>query len=479
MSSVHGHSGRKNRQDRRSNTRLVESETPASGASKTVRTHSSSSDHAQSESGDLKSWLLIIAAMACAVPWFLYLAFGDAVSGPPVLIALLTGGGIVGAAFLLSWAAEVFQLDVSQAFALALLALIAVLPEYAVDAVFAWNAASDSSQAAYAVANMTGSNRLLVGFGWSAVVLVAWLRARRRVKVSRSAPQATEDGTLVNGAVVLQPQQAVELAILAIASIYALIIPLKGRIDLFDAAFLVTLFCIYAWATSRLPSEEPHLAGPAATVGKLTPTIRRAVMGAMLVFATVVIFLSAHSFADGLVRAGKALGIDEFVLVQWLAPLASEAPEFLVALLFAWRGLAGAGLRTLISSTVNQWTLLVGTLGVVFKIGQYYAVNPTPGVGLPLDLRQTEELLLTSALSLFGLALISNFDLSIREAGALLGLFLFQLVGAQIAPDRTLFQSVMIATFITGAVYLIATSRDRRTALMQVPSILRSSLGFG
>ncbi|NCV23609.1 MAG: hypothetical protein EBV45_16960 [Chloroflexi bacterium] len=159
-------------------------------------------------------------------------------------------------------------------------------------------------------------------------------------------------------------------------------------------------------------------------------------MGAMFVFATAVIFLSAHHFADGLVRTGKALGIDEFVLVQWLAPLASEAPEFLVALLFAWRGLAGAGLRTLISSTVNQWTLLVGTLGVVFRIGQHYALNPTSGAGLPLDVRQSEELLLTSALSLFALAMIANFDLSIREAGALLGFFLFQLVGAQIATYR-------------------------------------------
>ena len=94
-------------------------------------------------------------------------------------------------------------------------------------------------------------------------------------------------------------------------------------------------------------------------------------------------------------------------------------------------------------------------------------------------MRQAEELLLTSALSLFALALVANFGLSIREAGALLGFFLFQLVGAQIATDRTAVQSVMIASFVTGAVYLIATSRDRRTAIMRVPGILRSSLGFG
>ena len=42
---------------------------------------------------------------------------------------------------------------------------------------------------------------------------------------------------------------------------------------------------------------------------------------------------AAEPFAEGLVQTGETLGIDEFLLVQWLAPLASEAPEFLVAAL--------------------------------------------------------------------------------------------------------------------------------------------------
>jgi len=53
---------------------------------------------------------------------------------------LFCGLGIFGAAFLLSWAAELAQLYISQNLALALLALIAVLPEYAVDMYFAWMA---------------------------------------------------------------------------------------------------------------------------------------------------------------------------------------------------------------------------------------------------------------------------------------------------------------------------------------------------
>src|SRR5215207_4797343 len=58
--------------------------------------------------------------------------------GDPGIMALIFGLSIVGAAFMLSWAAEVAQLDISAGLAIALLAFIAVLPEYAVDMVFAW-----------------------------------------------------------------------------------------------------------------------------------------------------------------------------------------------------------------------------------------------------------------------------------------------------------------------------------------------------
>ena len=103
------------------------------------------------------SLLPLAAALALPLPWLV--VWGTGQHPAPLVIALLAGLAILGAAFLLSWAAELFQLDVSQAFALALLALIAVLPEYAVDAVFAYQAGRDPAVAAegYAIANMTGA----------------------------------------------------------------------------------------------------------------------------------------------------------------------------------------------------------------------------------------------------------------------------------------------------------------------------------
>jgi len=167
------------------------------------------------------------------------------------LAAVLFGVAIVGAAFLLSWAAEVAQLDVSAGLAIALLAFIAVLPEYAVDLVFAFKAGRavgaygpdcrppggfGESPCSLALANMTGANRLLIGIGWSMVVFVAWYRAR-------SVGQRLT-------AVVLDRTHAVELAFLAVATVYSLTLPLKTTVTLVDAAVLVG-------SSSLTPSGSP------------------------------------------------------------------------------------------------------------------------------------------------------------------------------------------------------------------------------
>src|SRR5580692_4897459 len=97
----------------------------------------------------------------------------------PVLGLLVYGGAVVGASFVLAWAAEAAQVDVSGGLAVAVLAVIAVLPEYAVDLYYAYTAGHVPEYTQYAAANMTGSNRLLMGLGWPVVVLVSVLVARR------------------------------------------------------------------------------------------------------------------------------------------------------------------------------------------------------------------------------------------------------------------------------------------------------------
>jgi cation:H+ antiporter len=372
--------------------------------------------------------------------------------GSPVLVTALAGIAILGAAFGLSWAAELVQMDVSQALALALLALIAVLPEYAVDAVFALEAGRDPAvaQAGYAVANMTGANRLLIGVGWSSVMLLAWWRhGARRVALDRG--------------------QVLEMGVLLLATVYALVIPFKGELNLLDTVVLLSLFGLYSWAAARAPAEEPHLAGPAATMGAWPTTWRRAATVGLFAFAGFAIFLSAEPFAHALVETGTDLGIDEFLLVQWLAPLASEAPEFIVALLFVWRGQAAAGMRTLVSSKVNQWTLLIATLPIVFSLGA-----GSLG-GMPLVARQQHELWLTAAQSLFAVVLISEFAIERWEALALLVPFAAQLV---LPPSIGSLDVRMAFTALYAAAALgLLVDAHRRRAIAEWPRSLAGIVG--
>jgi cation:H+ antiporter len=392
--------------------------------------------------------LAIGAAISLTLPGIVFRIAG--IHPTPWIAAVVYGLAVVGSAFVLAWSAEALQLDVSQGLAMAVLALIAVLPEYAVDFVFTWKAGKDPHEyAPLALANMTGGNRLLIGVGWSMVVLLAAWRMKRIARADGY------EGPLDNE-VKLGRSHSIEIGFLAVATVYSLTLPLKRTISLFDAVVLVSLFVAYMVRVARAPAEEPHLVGPAELIGSLPRTRRRIVVGALLMFAAGVILLCAEGFAESLVETGSQFGVDKFLLVQWLAPLASEAPELLVAGLFAWRLNTEAGLGALVSSKVNQWTLLVGTLPIVF------AISSGTLHGLPLDSLQREELFLTAAQSAFAVAVLANRSISVKEAWALLGLFLSQFVLGAVLPEGVR----ELERIVVGIVYMILAAgmiyRQRR-----------------
>lgn len=324
----------------------------------------------------------------------------------PAVALVLYGAAVVAASFLLAWAAEAAQLDVSGGLAIAVLALIAVLPEYAVDLYYAYTAGHNVEYTQYAAANMTGSNRLLMGLGWPVVVLVG-LWVTRRMGGHKSA------------GLTLARDNRVELGFLLIAGVVAFIVPATGHIHLTLGVALLAWFGFYLYKLSRGGVEEPELIGTAAALAALPRRARRTGVGAMFAFAAVVILACAQPFAESLIGAGDQLGIDKFLLVQWLAPLASEAPEFVIAIIFAARGKGTAAIATLISSKVNQWTLLVGSLPIAHLAGG-------GGAGLVLDGRQVEEMLLTATQTMMGVALILALRFHRHTAWALLALFLVQ-----------------------------------------------------
>ena len=323
----------------------------------------------------------------------------------PIVAAAVYGLGIVAGAFLLSWAAEVAKLDVSASLAIAVLALTAVLPEYAIEAVLAWDAGSSFDTATGAIttetsrvtANVTGSNRLLIGLGWSAVILILWLKRRRTLD--------------------MRGEMGLEIGMLAIVTMVSLLVFFMQQVHILVAVGLIGLYVFYLWLSSTSDVDKPELIGAAALIGSLPVLWRRTIVVFLFIFAAGVILVAAEPFVESLVETGESFGIDEFILIQWIAPLASESPEIIVAVLFSLRAKPVAGLTVLISSSVNQLALLVGSMAVLFSISAGEILS------FPLDDRQTVEFLLTTAVSLAALMLIAKRVVSWNAGAILLLLF--------------------------------------------------------
>lgn len=344
-------------------------------------------------------------------------------------IALLSAG------LLLSWGVEAAEKHVARGLAIAVLALITVLPEYAVDIYYSYQAGNHpgSDYVGFAAANMTGANRLLVGIAWPLIVLLYWWRSKKK-------------------GVDLHRENITEIGFLAISSLYSFVIVLKGRIDIFDTVVLLAIYLLYLWRVSKGAKEEnveEAEVGPSAAITKLPKAKQYTIIIGMAVFAAFVILISAEPFAESLIASGDRLGINKFLLIQWLAPLASEAPTVIVTILLTLAFLPSSALSALISDKINQWTLLVGMIPLAYSIGLGHIGH------LPLDARQGEEFFLTAAQSLFALSLLLCLRLSLKSALVLIALFLVQIAIAFIYINDEP-KTIVSLTYLSW-IYLILT----------------------
>ena len=348
-------------------------------------------------------WISIAIAAIVMLPAIFFRVMG--MRPDPLLDAAVFGIAILAAGFMLSWGAETAEGQISAGLILAVVAIITVLPEYAVDIYYAWRAgqAPNSNYVHYAAANMTGANRLLVGVAWPLLVLLHWWKTRSR-------------------AIELKPINSVEIVFLLLPSLYAFTILVRDRISFVDSIVLIAIFAAYLWRVASMPKVEDPVekeqdVGLAVDIEQLPVMQQWLLMAGLAIVAAGVIFVSAEPFAEAMVDSGRVLGVDEFLLIQWLAPFASEAPAVTVAILFVLSSRPAAGLTTMISDKINQWTLLVGMLPLAMSVGAGSLM------ALPLDARQHEEFFLTAAQSLFGLSLLLRLRLGLWGAIALALLF--------------------------------------------------------
>jgi cation:H+ antiporter len=346
------------------------------------------------------------------------------------LSALYTFPSILASALVIGWAAEAAQFLIAQGMALAILAWLQTLPEYAVEFVIAWQAGKDPAKTHLMIANLTGSLRLLTGLGWPMIYFV-WAIARRRMERRQARqgirPECTDArGRSVRGGLCLEPEHSVEIVFLVPAVLYFLFIWAKGRLAVYDSVVLVAIYIGYLVALRRIPpqSEDPEeLDAIPRRILAMRPRLRNATIVALFALGGAILLFMVEPFVQSMLALAITMGISPFIFVQWVAPFLSEFPEKVTAFNWARRvKFAPMAIMNFVSSNFNQWTVLAATLPIVYSIsgGRLQAIQ--------FDSFQRHEILLTISQSLVALILLANLHIGRYEAGGILVLWLIQLV---------------------------------------------------
>ena len=338
--------------------------------------------------------------------------------------ALWTFPSMLLSAFLVAWGAEAAQFLISQGLALAILAWLQTLPEFAVEAVIAWHAGKDpvscfvaappaGCTSHLAIANFTGAIRLLVGLGWPMIYAVAAVRSRRH-----GAPL---------GVIHLDEQHAVEVLGTVPPLLWFVWIWWKGSLDLVDAAVLLAMYVVYLAILWRLPPEREEGLHEAPAVSRWAYTRpgpwRGIVIAALFAGGGALIYFTARPFLASMLALATTLGVSQFVFVQWVAPFISEFPEKVSA--FAWASRAGRAplaMMNMMSSNINQWTVLAAMIPLAFSLAR------GEPAALPFDGAQRSEILLTVLQSTVAVLLLLDLRFEWWNALLLFTLWLAQFV---------------------------------------------------
>jgi cation:H+ antiporter len=373
-------------------------------------------------------------------------AFGALVhlAGPFLPVELTTVGlaiGLIAASFLLAWAADAGEAVFSGGLVLAVIALVAVLPEFIIEVRFAY-----TQQTELVTANLTGATRLLLTGATALPLVVAYL-ARRK---SQAAAPFQLAGT-----------RRLELGLLLLVSIFAIQIVARGNLTLADGIILVALYLLYARRVQGTPEEEPAVIGVPAGLLSLSPEFRRPAIAALIAGAAAVVITIANPFADALLETGTSFGLDPYFLIQSVVPLATETPEFVIVAVLVANRRPAQGLALFLASSVSQWTLGMGALPIAYLAGG-------GGTAMPLEGREQVELALTIALTLFAVAALALLKPERVDAAIVVGVMALQFI------YPTTF--VRIAAAFILLVYAIDLLLDRRRA---VRPLYRAVFGRG
>jgi cation:H+ antiporter len=360
------------------------------------------------------------------------------------LSALWTFPSILLSAFLVAWGAEAAQFLMSQGLALAILAWLQTLPEFAVEAVIAWEAGADPERAHLAIANLTGAIRLLLGLGWPAIYFV----------FVAAGPRSAERRWPV---IRLEHEHAVEVVGLVPPLLYFLVILWKQWIGWIDAVVLIGLYGIYLWVLMRNPPKQEEELSDAPAVSRWAYRQRgwrqKAAIGGLFVLGGALLYLTAHPFLESMLAVAGLFAIGQFFMVQWVAPFLSEFPEFVSTINWARRVTrAPMALMNIVSSNINQWTILAAMIPLVYGFSHLHHFGTWSD--FHFDAPQQVEILLTLLQTLLGVLLLANMEFDRLDASALLVLWLIQFIVPHLREEVSIVYGawivVLLGQFVLG-----------------------------
>lgn len=371
-------------------------------------------------------------------------------AGGSALSALWTFPSILLSAFLVAWGAEAAQFLISQGLALAILAWLQTLPEFAVEAVIAWEAGKDPGRAHLAVANLTGAIRLLLGLGWPMIYFVFAFFGRKRA--SERLPSIR-----------LHKEHAIEVMGLVPPLLYFVVIVLKRSLSWVDAIVLIGLYIVYLGVLLRNPPHSVEELADAPRVSRWAYRQRgwrrQAAIGGLLAAGGYLLYVTAHPFLESMLAVAAVLGVSQFVLVQWVAPFLSEFPEKVSAFFWARRVThAPMALMNMVSSNINQWTVLAAMIPLVYGYSHY--THTGAWADFHFDAEQQLEIVLTLLQTGLGVVLLANMEFDWLDATALFVLWAVQFsvptLREEVAVGYALWIAVLVIGFIIRAKPLLA-----------------------
>jgi len=361
-------------------------------------------------------------------------------AGGTALSALWTFPSILLSAFLVAWGAEAAQFLISQGLALAILAWLQTLPEFAVEAVIAWEAGGNPERSHLAIANLTGAIRLLLGLGWPMIYFVFAFFGRR----------GGEHGL---PSIRLNREHATEVVGLVPPLLYFIVIIVKQTISWVDALVLLALYVAYLWALLRNPPHDPEQLADAPRVSQWAYRQRgwrrQAAIGGLFAVGGYLLYVTAHPFLESMLAVAALLGVSQFVLVQWVAPFLSEFPEKVSAFMWARRVThAPMALMNMVSSNINQWTVLAAMIPLVYGYSHYHHTGTW--ADFHFDTEQRVEIVLTLLQTGLGMVVLANMEFDWFDATALFVLWVVQFVAPHLREEVIVAYALWILILLIG-----------------------------